>query len=41
MTGQAPRSSKADIAEASASLRKVTEALRCHAERIDVSLKTA
>ena len=41
MSGQAPRSSRADIAEASASLRKVSEALRCHAERIDDALKTA
>lgn len=41
MTGQAPRSSKGDIAEASASLRKVGEALRCHAERIDGSRETA
>jgi len=41
MTGQAPRSSKADIAEASVSLRRVGEALRCHAERIDDALKPA
>lgn len=41
MPGQAPRSSSAEIAEASASLRKVMEALRSHAERIDDALKTA
>lgn len=41
MIGQAPRSSRADIVEASVSLRKVTEALRCHAERIVDALKTA
>jgi hypothetical protein len=38
MTGQAPRSSKADIAEASASLRKLGEALCGYAERIDNTL---
>ncbi|MCR9224367.1 MAG: hypothetical protein NXH70_09870 [Hyphomonas sp.] len=41
MTGQAPRSSKADIVGASASLRKTAEVLRGHAERIDDSLKSA
>lgn len=41
MIGQAPRSSKADIAEASVSLRNVSEVLRGHADRIDNALKTA
>ena len=39
MPGQAPLSSKADIVEASTALRKLGEALREHAERIDKALK--
>ena len=38
MTGQAPRSSKADIDGASASLRKLGKALCGYAERIDKTL---
>lgn len=41
MAGQAPRSSRAEIVEASASIRKVGEVLRSHAEWIDDALKTA
>lgn len=41
MPGQAPRSSKADIVEASASLKKTGEAIREHAERIDDTVNSA
>lgn len=39
MLGQAPRSSAAEILEAAVALRRLSEALRGHAERIDSSLK--
>lgn len=40
MSGQAPRSSKAEIVEASTSLRSVSQVLRDHAKRIDEALNS-
>ena len=39
MPGQAPRSSAVKILEAAVALRKLSEALRGHAQRLDEALK--
>ena len=41
MAGQAPRSSRTDVAGASASLKKTGEVIREHAERIDDTMNSA